>query len=611
MALAAFFTVALAVHAVRSVMVFRPVGRLLRDEPVLTDDNALHSYYTTMGAELIARSGQSDGYDPSDMAGHPKIAIHDPAITVVEHAMATLSFLPRFVVYQLFVLAALAAAAVCPLIGLHMLGLRGVAWALAWASVMFHFWWGSGLVFTFGGMNTWSLAANLGLLLVGATAQLSRAWAWPLAALVGALLVAEPYIHPVGIVLVAASALVLLIASVERKRALVFVGVCGALSLLANRGWMWDAYVHRQVATPLAEIMGGAQSPLVLADIAWQGIRAAPGKVQLLNRVGMAAFEASVAVLAVVALVWLRRRRDDRFVPLLVPLVIFGFLTYLSRPIGALQNLLPWRLRFEWLGVASATAGIMLGEWLRATDWRRLIAVASGFVGCAFFFAYDARPDVQHLQLGFDDVQRQWIDAINQTTDRRARILVEDGPGYRGMGVAGLHLGTNALWIGGPYKGAYIVQHRVNFMLGRLSGRPVATYSNDDLAQFFRRYNVRWVLAWSDGARGSFDARPTLVRRQRLIDGLAFYEVIAPVESFFERGAGTIDVALDTIRVRDVVPDNGSIVLRYHYYEHLVVQGAKGLRRFELPGDPAGFIEVMDPAREVTIHSAHTRAGGG
>jgi hypothetical protein len=144
-----------------------------------------------------------------------------------------------------------------------------------------------------------------------------------------------------------------------------------------------------------------------------------------------------------------------------------------------------------------------------------------------------------------------------------------------------------------------------NFGAGKLLKRPIGDYSHLELSNYFQRYNVHWVIAWTPESRRAFEQKPELLRRLREIGHLVLYEVADPVDSYFERGAGTIKVDLDTIVLNDVTVQDGSVVIRYHYYEHLVVQGARGLRAFPVVGDPVGFIEIVDPGKTVTIRSSH------
>lgn len=605
----AFFAAALLLHARRCVNLFTPPGSLFSDQPLVTDDNSMHSYYTLVGSQLIKRTGQSQGYVPMEMAGHPKTAIYDAGIVPVERLMATLSFLPPFLVYKLFVLLSMSAVALAALLALYLLGLRGMAWGFGWMLVLFHYWWGQGTVFTMGGMNTWLLAASLVFLLASVVARLVRRWSWPWAVTAGALMCLAPYVHPIGGVPVVLAAGVLVVMRRERLRTLLFVGASGLLALLLNWGWMSSTRQHAQISTPLGELLGAAESPQHLLEVAVTDLRASPGLSKTVNRLGVLLFNIWIVAGALLALVWLWRKRDARFLPLAAPFVVLGFLTYLSGPIGALQNIQPWRLRFLFLMIASAALAVLCAEGLRGRGVRRLLALGTGLFACLYFLAFDARPDIPPLRVGFDPIQRQWIEQINAMADERARVLAEDGPGYREMGLAALHLGTRTQWVGGPYRGAYITYHKVNFISGKLSERPIADYQIGELDAFFRRYNVHWILAWSPESKRVLDGHTTLVRRVKELGGLAFYELLAPADSFFERGSGRLKVDLDLLEVEQAVPDNGSIVLRYHYYDHLVVEGAQALKPYALPDDPVGFIEVLRPGGAFRIHGRHGSSG--
>jgi hypothetical protein len=592
------------------VGLFTPAGSLLSAEPLVTDDNSMHAFYSLLGSRLISQTGQPNGYVPSEMGGHPKTPLYDAGIVPVERAMATFSFLPPFAVYKLFVVLSIAAVALGALLSLWLLGLRGVGLAGGWTLILFHYWWGQGADFTMGGMNTWLLGASLCLLLVCATARLIERWTWPLAGGAAALMCVAPWVHPIAIlgVVLAAGSLVVLRAG-DRRRTLLFVTAVGILALALNAGWMWQTHSHGKIGTPRAEVFGSAVSPLSIGRTAWTDIVASPSRIKTLNRVAVAAFDLWLTGLGLVGLIELRRRRDRRFWVLLPPVLVFAFLTFFSQPFPALQNMLPARLRFLWLTIVSALAALVCARWWQVGGARRVLAAGTGLLGCAYFLAFDARPDVSRLQVGFDPVQQQWIAAINAMADDRARVLVEDGRGYREMGPVALQLATHTQWIGGPYRAAYIQYHAVNFLSGKLSGRPIGDYGADELGAFLRRYNVHWILAWSAEAKQALSARAALVTPLREIAGLAFYEVQSPADSFFERGTGEIEVGLDSIRCRRLVADNGSVVLRYHYYDHLIVHGARSLRAHPVPGDPVGFIEIVDPGPEVWIGSRHGLAG--
>ena len=194
----------------RSVRLFHPAGSLLSNQPLLTDDNSMHSYYTQLGAKLIQKTGEPYGYVPDEMGGHPKTAIYDAGILPVEQLMARVTFLSPFVVYKLFVLVAMLAVGVCGLLALLLFRVRGVALCVGWFLLMFHYWWGQGMIFTMGGMNTWLMAASGALLLIGAIARLIEKWSPPLAVLAAFLFCLLPYLHPIAIVPVGLCALVLI-----------------------------------------------------------------------------------------------------------------------------------------------------------------------------------------------------------------------------------------------------------------------------------------------------------------------------------------------------------------------------------------------------------------
>ena len=380
---------------------------------------------------------------------------------------------------------------------------------------------------------------------------------------------------------------------------------CGALSLLINWHWISNTIQNRAIATPLAEMAGAAEGPVRLLRETTNEIHGAAGFSKLINRVNVAVFNVAVVLGGLGGLIWLRRKRDPRFILLLVFVVVLGGLTYFSGGISALQNIQPWRLRYLFLLVCSIAIALALPDMLGAKGAKRSLALLMGLFAAFYFFAFDARRDVPPLQVGLTPAQQSLVAGINATTDGRGRILAEDGPGYDGIGLAAFHLGTHAQWIGGPYRGAYIVYHRVSFIDGVLPAGDIGSYSPQELSDFFRRYNVHWIFAWSKATKAALSGQPQLLRVEWEKDGHALYSLVNPADSYFEKGSGELTVDLDSLQIKNAVSSSGSIVLRYRFYDGLVAEGASGLKRFPVPGDPVGFIEVVGPGKDVTIHVRH------
>jgi len=60
--------------------------------------------------------------------------------------------------------------------------------------------------------------------------------------------------------------------------------------------------------------------------------------------------------------------------------------------------------------------------------------------------------------------------------------------------------------------------------------------------------------------------------------------------TFFERGSGKLTARQNTITVGDA--SVGGVVLKYHWLDHWRTEPELPVRKFAIPGDPVGFIEI-------------------
>ena len=133
---------------------------------------------------------------------------------------------------------------------------------------------------------------------------------------------------------------------------------------------------------------------------------------------------------------------------------------------------------------------------------------------------------------------------------------------------------------------------------------PWEQFHPDELREYLRVYNVRWIIAWSPQSHEFLDARPELFELRRSFEGsrLRAYEYAAE-PSFLIRGRGEVEADFDEIVVDGIVPEAGSIVLSLHWLPLFESDPPRELRRHPVLDDPVGFIEVLDPPERLVIRN--------
>jgi hypothetical protein len=204
------------------------------------------------------------------------------------------------------------------------------------------------------------------------------------------------------------------------------------------------------------------------------------------------------------------------------------------------------------------------------------------------------------LAIGLDAAQKELIATLVTQTTGEARILWEDGIGWptTSRWTALLPLWTGRSFLGGLDPDA-LIEHSYARLGGQLlAGRPLADYSDDDLAEFCRRYNVGWVACWSPAALQRFHdwkaAEPVATLPGHGSAGCLFQ---VGTRSFVLKGqARVVRADAQRITLADVVPEDGKVVLSLHYQAGLQVSpGRVQLEREPDPRDPIPFIRLVTP----------------
>jgi hypothetical protein len=548
-----------------------PVDRLTNDDPVLNGRHPLHAYHGLLGYRSWHARQATTCYDPAFQAGYLKTPIFDAGSRPAE--LFYLLGGPTQSSYKI-------GLAVCCMLAPICFALAGRGAGLGAG--------GSCLAGLIGSTLFWSPpcralleAGDLDLLVGGMCAPVYLGWLarfertpGPIEWLVIAGSAAVGwYMQP--LVMCGAVALSMLF-HLWAFRGVRFAWHLGLLSanlvgLGANGFWLWDWSTHLWMYVPY----GGADSPASVwpaglqeweAFLPHDTVDLAACTVGLVGLLLMA-WRSGVAagLLAAGTLLFVAGGGAGRLWPVLAEVG-----TQKLQAVGV------------WCcAVPCAYAMIAIAGSIGSSSGFRPLGVVwlvVGLAGLTFGLDLPARWNMTQLEIGLGGEREDLVRMLRERSTPEGRILWEDQvDGIESSGwTALLPELTQRQFLGGLSPETAIDHLHIRLADGKLIGRPVGDWTNDELARFFERYNVTRVVARS----------PEAIARLRQLPGAA-------VVGEFKNEAGVL-FALDRrpsfvlsgraqftqmdwqrVALMDVEPDaNGVIVLSLHHHSNWHVSPA-------------------------------------
>jgi hypothetical protein len=201
------------------------------------------------------------------------------------------------------------------------------------------------------------------------------------------------------------------------------------------------------------------------------------------------------------------------------------------------------------------------------------------------------------LTIGLGSERQAIVATLIEHTRPDARILWEDRreTAERSGWTALLPLLTERAFVGGLEPRAAIEHLHVGLIEQKLAGQPIGTTSDAALADYCRRYNIGWVVAWSPEVIARFRAWNEGVDEiARLVDGGegVLLALRRPTRSFALKGqAQLLHADSRRITLANVVPEDGKVVLSFHYQTGL--RASPSRVRIEREPDPATPIALI------------------
>jgi hypothetical protein len=555
---------------------------VLDDRPILSGRHPLHLYHGYLGARAFRERGTLSVYDPAFQAGYPKTPVFDSGSRPAEVSLTLAggAFSPVAYKISLGVLCLLVPIALY--LASRAAGLpRGTACLAALLAMLI--WWGRP------GRDALE-AGDVALLLAALAAVvqsgfLIRYHYTPgligFVGVVGASLVGW-FAHPPLLAALLPFGLVHYISSSCRHKLAWHVPLLSGLALAigVNAFWLIDWFYYWWIRVPLALEMP------VLSHRTLRTLWEAPLWGGPADRILIAAL-LLLAGVGVVLFSGHGRRTCGRLFGLttlgLLGLAITGIATEAVGRFGTLYLLLPGLL-FAVIPAAHALSFGLGGLYrIFRAPLPVLTLVVLSMTGVWALFPVSVRDWAEQyhqprpLEIGLNTERSHILDVLREQTTSEARILWEDHHLGRteSRWTALLPLLTERIFVGGldPEAG---IEHTLEGLVNEeLAGRPIREWSDDELAEYCRRYNVSWVVCWTPVARERFGRWPLATPSATLTDaggaeGTLFRLNRRP--SFALTGSATLSSAdAGHILLSHAVPvrlpgdDEGQIVLSLHY----------------------------------------------
>jgi hypothetical protein len=588
----------------------RPWDRLLDEQPILSGRHPLHLYHGYLGAQSFSRTNHFCAFDPQFDAGYPKTPIFDSGCRLAELVFALVESGYRPSLYKLMLAVACLLVPIFLFLGARAAGLRVASACLA-ATLGLLVWWGK--------TGRESLeAGNLDLLL-GAAVSMAHTGLLLLyhrspgvLAWLGMLLTAclGWLCNPLLMVLLLPFIVIYYLTTGPTHALSWHAGLLWALGggLFLNFFWLvdWVSFwwirapfrggvpdvVHRTFHTLWNASLWGDPADRVLALSLFAG-----------------------ALLGGVLLNQTKRRAEARLLGLalltLLALASAGMASDELGQLGMQQLLVPGLLLATPLAAFAVEEAFDVLARGMGAPWRAGL-VLCGLFGVACWAGLDhvrvLGERCEHpapLQIGLSAERAAVATTLAEQTSAEARILWESraaGSGWAAL----LPLLTHRAFVGGLDAESVIEHTQIELTDQRLAGRLLVDWSDAELEDYCRRYNIGWICCWSPTTLARFRAWPRADANATLTDGgIGCLFAVKRERSFALTGqARWLRADHQLISLADVVPENGSVVLSLHYQDGMRVSPSRVQIERHLDAlDPIPLVRLnmAGPVARVTI----------
>jgi hypothetical protein len=605
------FSVISTFHYVGSSNLFPQDGAAV--VPIGHVDFALQFYYANIGSSLLAKAGTPYGYDPYFLSGYVKSPLYYPSSMPFEFLVFLFRALPPALVFNWAVLVLLALPPFLVYLSAANFGLGRwekfavVALLLAPEAMQPHL--SLFAIMRAAGMAAFIVGSALSVYVISlfyrTTATGDRA-SFLLLLLLAPLLFT---IHPTIPIMAIAPLAALYLWKLRTLSITRHVQLLGVAAAVVAVNWFW---IHGQIAFGhYADLHAFDDREAISHFSVSGGSLLGPLRTYLLSPTLLGRIPLVFGAVGLIA--WWRSGCAGRFWMFALQIVALSAVTYYGEFMG-LNSASPGRFTFPLALYVfiPAGVGIVAIARLAATECRAWLSPRRQFALAAILSigVPSCLPNdvVDKLSLedanipGFETASGYlthlpamslWLAA---NTDSGGRILHEEtsrfSHQYFGSYLAAiLALNVQREFANGPAPYPLVKQHVLRFMAGMMADRPIDELDPADVHEMLQRYNVRWVVCWTDEAKAFFHQRYPEADHVSTYEKFDLYR-IDDNPGFFAKGSGTVTSAPNELTVINAVPEGDEIVLRYHWDEHFRAEPAGEVVPVEMAGDPVPFIGV-------------------
>jgi hypothetical protein len=611
-----------SLHAFGLTCLFDVLAGLYNRDPIIDQDWGLHFHHLKSLEAFWQHDRSSWGYNPLFMAGYPSNTIQDLSIKFFEFLALALSLIALTPIQWFKISAFIAMAAVPWLMYFSARNLfvgeqiRNTAAVLATLLATIYWWNSLPREMFFYGMIGYSTAAYASILGVSLFYRLFRQQTSWSAVHLGWFLFAITILplHVQSLIIFLPSIVGLLIARPKliHRYVVLWTFAAAAISLALNLFWIMPAFTHRgdDVSATIIEQLAlfVSTDPLTLVK-------------DYLAPMNFWSFRQSfwekgvrlmLLILGALGTIKLLRQGDKNLGILLVAALISLFLiTYFGFLIPPLQAWQPLRFKVPFDLFLAVAAAYAVADWLMADS--RASRLYAYTVPCLLFaasvtFLINLVHTESQGKLRLRTLIRPEITEIarwvQQNTPDEARVLFEESGDETGFVYDGMYLSSFiAHWsgrelIGGPINLYNDRHHFAEFHSGRLFGRDIQVFTDDEIKRYFRLYNIGAVVAFHPASLQRLRSIPGLITLDRRLGPVHLMRVNQPADWFIQ-GQGQVMAKLNRLEVS--TGGATEVVLKYHWLHGLVSNPAATIVPVKIYEDPIPFIKVVDPPRSFTL----------
>ncbi len=606
------------------ITVFLAPADIISDAPVYTDDYSMHFAQCLSTKRFLSSFGSCWGYDPFFLAGFPNGALvnaDNKAWELLVYALAPV--LTAGLAFKLYLLALLLLYPFLTYGAARNFGLPHGRSFLAALLGMLFFHLSITIDFISWGMVSYVFACFLSLYVLSLFNRLFESFSWKCWAAVTLLSSLLLLMHILSPLLLGPPLLLLYLAhfrTLERRQHLA-LALTAVVALAVNSFWLMPVMQFFQDKTTRPEHYRFT----LQIDSLYEPIRVyLTQKMSILHKKDPALnstfMDVFILLTAVAGLYrWKKENRGKLLLPLLGGAAFLFVIAYYGSRTEFFAQLQPQRftIPLNLLLIIPAGAGLAALLTLLFKDRSTLVRLFSGMIIFALLVHPVLKPlktvygyNLYRLSCDFPPPLTELLAWLDTNTTREGRILIEDSECDTDHRFYGAHFpalfpeSVKREYLCGP-RPMYPIKHSyASFTAGMLFEKKIGDYTIEELRRYFDLYNVRWVVCWCDESKQVFDRFPEYLVKAGDIDRFTLYEV-KRTPSFFLKGSGRIDADYNRLELTDVVPEDGEIVISYHWMQYLKTDPALAMERAAVGDDPVGFIRVINPPQSLVIYNAY------